>query len=434
MRVRGAAIMSDGLNNEAVVSMEARVGSAGIEAPHTLQDLDIRRSLVQDLALKILYMQGELLLVNLADQMRLSLGIVNEVFEYLRKEQLCEVKGMIGGMYRIATTSLGNARAREVLELSHYAGPAPVSLEEYVRQVHAQSVRNISFHPADVEKAFHHLVFPRLTLTQLGIAIVSGHSILLHGPPGTGKTAVAETIAGISQGSVWVPHAIEVASQIITVFDSYLHEPSDEPIGEQTDRRWVRCRRPRVIAGAELKLEMLDLQFNPAGRYYSAPLQMKANNGVLIVDDFGRQQTRPEDVLNRWMAPLDHKTDYLTLAGGRRFSIPFDSFVVFVTNLEKLMDEAFLRRIQTKVRLDYATSQEFHEIFRHVCAESDLTYDAAVVDELISFLERSGRPLRPCDPGEIALHILRGAAYEDRPPRFDSASIAQACRSYLLSA
>src|SRR5208283_1076003 len=141
------------------------------------------------------------------------------------------------GVYRITTTSLGNARAREVLELSHYAGPAPVSLDEYVRQVQAQSVRNMSFHAADVEKAFHHLVLPRLTLTQLAIAIVSGHSILLHGPAGTGKTAVAETIARISQGSVWVPYAIEVASQIIAGFESYLHEPSDEPVGEQADRR-----------------------------------------------------------------------------------------------------------------------------------------------------------------------------------------------------
>ena len=187
---------SEGSENQAVIKAVAESASPSIAMPHRVQDLGLRKSLIQDLALKILYLQGELLLINLADQMRLSMNIVSEVFEHLRKEQLCEVKGMVGGVYRVVTTSLGNARARELLELSHYAGPAPVSLEEYTRRVQAQTVHSLTIHPADVEKAFQHLVLPRFTLTQLGIAIVSGHSILLHGPSGTGKTAVAETIAG----------------------------------------------------------------------------------------------------------------------------------------------------------------------------------------------------------------------------------------------
>lgn len=428
-------MMGKSLNGKAVASLETGAGSARIEAPRTVQDLGIRKSLVQDLALKILYLQGELLLVNLAEQMRLSTSIVSEVFEHLRKEQLCEVKGMVGGVYRVSTTSMGNARAHELLGLSHYAGPAPVTLDDYSRRVRAQSIRGVSFHAADVEKAFSHLVLRPVILTQLGTAIASGRSIVLYGPAGVGKTAVAEAIAGIYRDYVWVPYAVEVGNQIITVFDSDLHDPSDEPNDEQVDRRWVRCRRPQVIAGGELKLEMLDLQFNPVGRYYSAPLQMKANNGVLVVDNFGRQQARPEDLFNRWMVPLDHDIDFLTLVGGRRFIVPFDLFVVFATNLDpvKFSDEAFLRRVHTKVQQSYASSWEFHEIFRRVCAGFDMTYDAAVVDELIATLEKSGRHLRPCDPAEIVQQIRWAAEYEDRPPRLDSASVAQACRNYFFT-
>jgi predicted ATPase with chaperone activity len=426
----------NGLSRKAVASVETGPGSARIEAPRTVQDLGIRKSLVQDLILKILYLQGELLMVNLADQMRLSMSLVSEVFEHLRKEQLCEVKGMIGGIYRVCTTSMGNARAHELLELSHYAGPTPVSLQDYTRQVRAQSIRSVSFHASEVEKAFSHLVLRPVILTQLGTAIASGRSIVLYGPAGVGKTAVAEAIAGIYRDYVWVPHALEVGSQIITVFDSDLHDPSDEPQDEQLDKRWVRCRRPRVITGGELKLEMLDLQFNPVGRYYSAPLQMKANNGVLVVDDFGRQKTRLEDLLNRWMVPLDHDIDFLTLAGGRRFGVPFDLFVVFATNLDpiKFTDEAFLRRVHTKAQLSYASSLEFHEIFRRVCADFEMTYEAEVVDELIASLEKSGRHLRPSDPTEIVQQIRWAAEYADGPPRLDSASVVQACRNYFFSA
>ena len=428
-------MLSEASNNNAVAIAETGSDRPCIEMPHSLQELGVRKSLVQNLALKILYLQGELLLVQMAEHMRLNLAIVTEVFEHLRKEQLCEVKGMVGGVHRVTTTSLGNARAHELLGLSHYAGPVPVSLDDYTQQVRAQSIRGGNFHVPDVEKAFSHLVLQPGTLSQLGTAITSGRSIILHGPSGVGKTVVSETIASLYRDHVWIPYAVEAGNQIITVFDSHLHDASPDPFEERRDKRWVRCRRPQVFVGADLKLEMLDLQFNPVGKYYSAPLQMKANNGIFVIDDLGRQQARPEHLFSRWLVPLDHDIDFLNLYGGGRCIVPFDVFVVFASSLDpgKFADEAFLRRIHTKTKLSYATSAEFHEIFRRKCAESDLTYDAAVVDELIASLEKGGRPLRPCDPGEIVQQIRWAAGYEGKPPRLDSPSVAQACRNYFFS-
>jgi len=429
-------MLSEASNNNAVAVAEAGSDRPFIEMPHSLQELGVRKSLVQNLALKILYLQGELLLVQLAEHMRLSLAIVTEVFEHLRKEQLCEVKGMVGGVHRVTTTTLGNARAHELLGLSHYAGPVPVSLDDYTQQVRAQTIRGGNFRVPDVEKAFSHLVLQPVTVSQLGTAIISGRSIILHGPSGVGKTVVSETLASVFRDYVWIPYAVEAGNQIITVFDSHLHDASPDPFEERTDKRWVRCRRPQIFAGADLKMEMLDLQFNPVGRYYAAPLQMKANNGILVIDDFGRQQARPEHLLSRWLVPLDHDIDFLNLYGGGRFIVPFDVFIVFVTTSEpgKLADEAFLRRIHTKAALNYITPPEFHEIFRRVCADSELTYDAAAVDELISSLEKGGRPLRPCDPGEIVQQIRWAAEYEGKAPHLDSAAVAQACRNYFFSA
>lgn len=411
------------------------MSSAGIAIPQTMADLGIRRSLVEDLALKILYLQGELSLVELADLIHLSYPIIEEVFERLRKEQLCEVKGMTGGVHRINTTSQGKARALELLLLCQYSGPAPVSLEEYVRRVREQSVLDVDIHQADVERAFKHLVLRRETLTQLGTAIISGRSIFLHGPTGTGKTAIAVTLPTIYPDSVWLPYAVEVDSQIITVFDAHVHQLTNGPSPDETDSRWVRCRRPRIVVGGELTIEMLDLQFNPSTKFYAAPLQMKANNGVFIVDDFGRERIRPEELLNRWIVPLDRRIDFLTLAGGKKFEIPFDLFVVFATNLDplKLADEAFLRRIQTKVKMFNVAPQEFHEIFKRVCVEAGLVYDAAAVEDLITVLEGMRQPLRPCYPRDVVQHILWTARYVGRPPQLDSASIAQACRNYFVS-
>ncbi|HZT71776.1 MAG TPA: ATP-binding protein [Terriglobia bacterium] len=409
---------------------------AEIEAPKSMQDLGIRRSLIEDLALKILYYEGELTLLELSRKICLSFNIVEQIFERLRKEMLCEVKGMTGTVHRIAITSTGRHRALELLMLNHYYGPAPVSLSDYVARIHAQSIRNAEVRPPQVQRAFSHLVLPEETLNQLGTAVVSGRCIILYGPAGTGKTAMAESIPKIYGDRVWVPYAVEVDGQIITVYDQHLHqrfEKEEEALGEY-DKRWVLCSRPRVVVGGELTLEMLDLQMNPLTKFYSAPLQMKANNGVLVVDDFGRQRMRPEDMLNRWIVPLDRRIDFLNLAGGKQIEIPFDLFVAFATNLDprSFGDEAFLRRIQTKIKVDYVPPGQFHEIFKRVCDQYDLEYDATVVDGVLSLLAALQQPLRACYPRDIVQHICWAAKYQGIQPKLDGPSVRQACRNYFL--
>jgi predicted ATPase with chaperone activity len=410
--------------------------AAVFTAARNLDEIGIRRNLLEDLSLKILYMEGELSLRELAYEMCVNLAIVEEIFQRLRKDQLVEVTGMTIGVHRIAATSAGKSRALELLAQNQYAGPAPVSLKDYVDRVHAQSVREMKVHPPDVQKAFEHLVVDPKMLSQLGTAVVSGRAIFLYGPSGTGKTTIADTLSRLFRyDQVWLPYAVEVDGQIITVYDSVVHEKIERPMSHETDARWVLCRRPRVVVGGELTIEMLDLQYNPSTKFYAGPVQMKANNGLLIVDDFGRQRLRPEELLNRWVVPLDRRIDFLTLAGGKKIEIPFDMFVVFATNIDpsELVDEAFLRRIQTKIRVDSVTKEQFHEIFRRVCHEFEVRYEAEAVDKLIDQIEHElKQPLRACYPRDLVQQVCWSARYEKREPQLDQETLQQACHNYFL--
>ena len=266
----------------------------------------------------------------------------------------------------IAITSQGRSRALELLSRSQYAGAAPVSLESYAKQVRQQSVRNVEVHPPDIERAFAHLVLDSSILSQLGTALNSGTSIFLYGPTGVGKTAIAETLSRVlAEDKVWIPFAVEVDGQIIAVYDPSIHKSVAEPVPWDSDGRWVLCHRPAVLVGGELTIEMLDLQFNPSSKFYAGPVQMKANNGVLIIDDFGRQRVQPEALLNRWVVPLDRRIDFLTLAGGRTIEIPFEMLVVFATNMDpsEILDDAFLRRIQTKIKIDAVSKDSSARFF-----------------------------------------------------------------------
>jgi len=411
--------------------------SAFISPSASVEEMGIRRNLLEDLALKTLYLLGEMSLQELARHMGLNLSIVDELFQRMRRDQLCQVTGMAGAVHRITTTSAGKSRALELLAQNQYAGPAPVSLSDYISRIRSQSVRRMEFTPEDMDRAFEDIVLPPQTLTQLGTAVMSGRAIFLYGPTGTGKTAVAETLTRLFlDDRVWLPYAVEVEGQIITVYDSVLHQRLQTPDDSDQDGRWVLCRRPRVLVGGELTIEMLDLQFNGSTKFYDGPVQMKANNGILIVDDFGRQRVSPEELLNRWVVPLDRQIDFLTLAGGKKIEIPFDLFVVFATNLDpsKLVDEAFLRRIHTKIRMGYVAPEQFSEIFRRVCKQFDLQCDPAVAEFLIQKIIRDYRePLRPCYPRDIVHQVVSRARYLRKEPVLTSESVAEACRSYFLA-
>jgi predicted ATPase with chaperone activity len=325
----------------------------------------------------------------------------------------------------------------ELLSLNHYAGPAPVSLQSYVDLIRKQSAHRGEVHEEDVQRAFSHLVIGDETLRQFGTALNSDSSIFLYGPPGTGKTTIAETLSRvIAEDEVWIPYAVEVDGQIITVYDPAIHKRSEDTKPQGQDGRWVQCQRPAVLVGGELTAEMLDLQFNPVTKFYVAPAQMKANNGVLIIDDFGRQRIRPEELLNRWVVPLDRKIDFLTLSGGKKIEVPFEMLVVFASNMDpaELVDACFLRRIQTKIKIGTVTDLQFCEIFRNVADEHRVAYDSGVPTELINFIRGTLKlELRQCYPRDIVNQVLWAARYEGRKPYLDRAAMLQAFEAYFLA-
>jgi MoxR-like ATPase len=407
-----------------------------IPAPRTSGETGISKSLLDQLALKILALGGEMSLLDLAERMCLRLSIVEDIFQSLRREQLCEVKGMELGTYRIAPSAQGKVRAMDLLAANSYSGPAPVSLAGYTAQVREQSAQKTVARAADLVRAFGPLVLSAEMFLRLGTALVSGTSLFLYGPSGTGKTSIANSIAAIYEDAVWIPHAIEVDGQIITVYDASVHRQIDAAVPEDADHRWVPCRRPKVMAGGELSSDELELQFNSVSRFYTAPLQMKANNGVLVLDDFGRQRIPPNVLLNRWMTPLDCGYDFLTLTGGKKLEVPFDLFIVFATNLDPadLADEAFLRRIPNKIKADYATPEQFTEILRIECAARSLSLDPAMAQHLVQYIqEEMKRPLAQCYARDVLNQILWNAAYLGVEAKITTTALEVACRNYFLA-
>jgi energy-coupling factor transporter ATP-binding protein EcfA2 len=416
--------------------LKSRPVSTPEHRPRTISEVGIRESVMEDIALKSLYLTGPFTVLDLAQQTHLGFEVAEQLFHRLRAKLLCEVAGMVANVPQISISSHGRTRALELLAQNQYSGSMPVSLESYVAQVRRQSVRSLDVGPDDVRRAFGHMVLDEEMLSQFGMALNSGAAVFLYGPPGTGKTATAETLSRVlAEDEIWIPYAVEAGGQIISVYDPVIHGPVKAFVSDDQDRRWIRCRRPTVIVGGELTVEMLDLQFNPVSKYYDGPPQMKANNGVLIIDDFGRQRIAPEDLLNRWVVPLDRRIEFLTLIGGRKIEIPFEMLVVFATNKDPatMLEPAFMRRIQTKIRIGSPTDEEFCEIFRRVAAENGLEVDQGVLDELISFIRDTLRQeLRQCYPHDLVDQICWKARYEGREPLLDRASLRRAVNTYFL--
>lgn len=398
----------------------------------SLSGLDIPDTMVEDLILRRLYTTGTSSLKALSQALKLSYSVVQEIFERLRKEQFFEIKGMQDRDYIFTLSGKGQEFARKSYEMCRYVGPAPVSLDAYRNAVMSQRGK-VSINRSSLRSLFSDLVLTDNLLDQLGPALNSQNSIFLYGPTGNGKTSLASRMARIYDDVIAVPYAVEFDRQIIVVYDPVFHERVDTE-AQTLDPRWVLCRRPCVIVGGELTSNMLELKIDESTGVYAAPLQMKANNGMFVIDDFGRQILSPEYLLNRWIVPLDRRVDYLSLTYGVKFEIPFQMTVVFSTNLDpsKLADEAFLRRIQNKIYVEPVGPNVFDQIFNRIVKNKNLKSGPDSPKFLRKLCtEFTGRELRACYPADIITIIEAISAYEEVPIVINSANLTRAADIYF---
>jgi len=414
--------------------------------PQRVEDTGLDFSFLVELLAKILYIRGQLRLPDLAAHAQLSIGALEPLLTFMRGERLCEMvrHGETDGTMAYTLSDLGRARAQDFLQRSQYAGPAPVSLNAYVKQVEQQSVMDMGVTRETLQRAFAGIVVKQDLLNQLGAAMNSGRPIMIYGPAGSGKTYLSERLVGLLSGNVAIPYAIEVGNEVIQVFDPVVHEPV--PIeesrrslldrGRNHDPRWLLCRRPVVMTGAELTLAMVDLQFDQKARFYQAPPQIKANNGLFIVDDLGRQLVSPQDLMNRWIVPLDRHVDYFALHTGKKFQVSFDVIVVFSSNLQpsKLADEAFLRRLGYKIFVGPLPEADYRRIFMQVCEQNAIPYGEDGYRYLLDELHaKSDKPLLACLPRDILCQLRDFARFNGLEPRLSEDLLDWAWHNYFAS-
>jgi hypothetical protein len=400
--------------------------------PQTFEELGISESLVLDLMLRRMVIEGNCTLGSLGRSLRLAVPIIDRVFKHMRQQQLVEVKGMSGNDYNFVLSQAGKQMANERFQVSQYAGACPVSIKDYGAAVRAQSAK-VNVDREILRNAFSDLVVSDHMLDQMGPAIISQSSIFIYGPTGNGKTSLAERMLRVYKDAILIPYAVEVDNQIISLFDPVVHQPLDNDETE-VDPRWVVCKRPCILVGGELVPSMLELRLDDSSSIYAAPLQMKANNGILLIDDFGRQLMSPRDLLNRWIVPLDRRVDYLTLRYGVKFQIPFETMVVFSTNLEPsdLADEAFLRRIQNKILVEAVDPQSFDQIFDRVVKARRINAEPDSAEYLRKLCLRQGRTeLRACYPADICTILTSIGRYEGRGPVMSKSELERATALYF---
>ncbi len=426
--------------------------------PTSIAETGLSMGFLTDLVLKIVYFTGAITGQRLEEMSKLPfLGVIGKVLEFLKLEEYVDIIGADGGFsersFQYIITTKGRLKVHEVLDRNQYAGPAPVPLDQYLAMVARQQIGDMTIAQDSIRQAFSHVVVNEKMLDKIGPAANSARSLFLYGPPGNGKTTIAEGIANMLGGYVLVPYTVEIDGQIIKLYDPLNHEvvqrnevvhsegtaafgaPAANTGSHFPDARWLVCKRPRVVVGGELILEQLELILDPVSKVYEAPFQLKANGGLFLIDDFGRQKCRPQDLLNRWIVPLEKKYDYLALQTGKKLQVPFDVLIVFSTNLnpKDLVDDAFLRRIRHKIEVPNPSPAEFRAIFQLVCKGRKIPYsDDGLRHLLQEHYMKVGRDLRSCHPRDICDQILDEAKYRSIAPAMTKELIDRACEAYFV--
>ena len=396
--------------------------------PDSLEEAGIAQAVVEQLILKHLYFRGELVGRDMADLLGFQFSLIDGLLESLKRQHYVSVKrslgmGNISGVFVL--TESGRNLAREFLENNQYAGPAPVPLYQYTEVVRRQKLKSNWLNPSALQRAFKHLVVEPDILAQIGPAVNASKSFLIYGQPGNGKTALAEALFRVETEPIYMPFAVESQGNIIQIYDPIYHQRIDDEesavsalaTGVPHDGRWFKCRRPFIITGGELTLDMLDLSFNKHSKVYDAPFQLKANNGIYLIDDFGRQKATPAEILNRWIVPMERHVDYLSFQAGGKMTVPFEAFLIFSTNLrpDSLGDEAFLRRIQYKMFLRSPKAPEFIQIMKRFCQANGLDCAPGLAETFVQkhYIE-GGRKFRRCHPRDVITHAVDILNFEGR--------------------
>lgn len=433
---------------------ETNLSPEAPSAPGSLKEAGLPAAFVYDLITKTIYTRGPMLGRDIAQTLCLPFKVIHNPLKYLKDEKIIQVDGgeLVGEIsYRFSLTDFGRKRSEDALRQCAYVGPAPVPLEDYVEQCYRQSVTGLQCFPETLKLPFGHLVLREELFNAIGPAIISGKSVFIYGPPGNGKTAIARSIGDFMNtagGSIYVPHAFIADGNIVTVYDPSLHvvdnDIADDSLDadmavkrllgdDATDLRWVKIRRPVIVTGGELDLPMLDLRYVEESKFYQAPIHFKANGGVFLIDDFGRQKCSVKDLLNRWILPLEDRHDFLTVASGKKFQVPFEQLIIFSTNLDpkSLVDDAFLRRMRHKVEILAPQPEVYQKIFFSVCKKLGMNYDPASVEYLYEKYYNRGRTPRASDCRDLLEIVQSICRYRRQPVHLTRDLIVEASSSFI---